>query len=444
MALLAVGTFNTKELFTIRFDPKQHTLDLVGTTKAIGGHSWLSTRRVAVQGDATHIYATCWTEPPSVAAYRILRSPQVSFELLNTAETASRSGYVTITSDPAHPHPVLYTVGGPTGEIIALDKETGGFDLQGRHHPMVIGRSGDKLGKGIVGRVQELDFVFGRCSEPGHTLAESQASSTDGQATQLDGSRGKNTMDFGGLRHGSHGVDLSPDGRVAFVPDIGRNCIWVYDVDPTTGALRLAHKCQAGRPNDGPRHTFCHPNGRIVYSLQEHSSYVDAYDLIQDAQGTRLEWREGVRIIPADESESLYWADEVRLSTESLTPAYLFASTRGLAKETKGWVAVFHLNPDGKFKTPDALCFWQTPTSGGWANAIEPAPQWMSGPEGDAETFQYAVLTDSEDGVVRMLRLVNPSSTSPNRSFAIEQVATLDLGNSPDGQLRQAATGVWI
>lgn len=480
MSLLAVGTFNTNELFTIRFDPEKESLELLNISEAKGNHSWLSTATlpkpgkngVAANAVPTHLYATCWTQPPSVAAYRIHRADagsNASFELLNTAETAARSGYVYVGFPERGRHPVLYTCGGPTGEVIGINADTGAFDLAGTKHDSIIAREAPLdgiTGAGSAGRIQEIDFVTGECSLPGKTLSQSReikrkavlanSSKSDESTatTKLDASGGKNAMDFGGLRHGSHGIDLSPDGSVCYVPDIGRNCIWTMNVDPDSGALSLGEKSMAPRSNDGPRHTLSHPDGRYIYSLQEHSSMVDVFELIKDAKGTRLEWRQGVKIIPQSDDESLYWADEVRLSCsvpnlDGEYPRYMFASTRGLASSTQGWVAVFQLDKSGlvvsqdrdaKSELGDALCLWQTPTSGGWANAIEPSPTLLCGNRGKV---QYAALTDSEVGQVRMLRLDVDDATRPNQ-HSVTEVATLCLGNDAHGRLREAATAVWI
>lgn len=56
----------------------------------------------------------------------------------------------------------------------------------------------------------------------------------------------------------------------------GRNCIFVYAV-AEDGSLTLTDKNIAPRPTDGPRHVWPHPNGRYVYSLQEHTSMVDVF-----------------------------------------------------------------------------------------------------------------------------------------------------------------------
>lgn len=51
--------------------------------------------------------------------------------------------------------------------------------------------------------------------------------------------------------------------------------MWCFDVDPATAQLTLVEKNIAPRSNDGPRHVWLHPNGKVLYSLQEHSCMVD-------------------------------------------------------------------------------------------------------------------------------------------------------------------------
>ena len=89
-------------------------------------------------------------------------------ELLNEVETAARSGYVCVSDCAA------YSAGGPSGEVYALEKD-GSF-----------GR-----------RLEQLSFV-------------------DEQAQRDSGS----VLDFGGLRHGAHSADLSPDGKLLYVADM--------------------------------------------------------------------------------------------------------------------------------------------------------------------------------------------------------------------------------
>jgi len=86
---------------------------------------------------------------------------------LNSVPIPSRSGYVTASNK------AVYSAAGPTGDVVLLDPSTGG----------------------LTEHVQEVSFV-------------------DGGQWKDDGS----VLDFGGLRHGAHGADLSPDGKALFVP----------------------------------------------------------------------------------------------------------------------------------------------------------------------------------------------------------------------------------
>lgn len=165
-------------------------MEVVAKSEATGAHSWLSlnasgptalvTQAVAdpvtvLQADKSVVYATAWTEPPGLAAYTISRptsSSPPSLSLINSVTTAARSGYCCNSSI------AVYSAGGPTGEVFAIDPKTGGFE-QG------------------ASELQKLDFV-------------------DKKGQQDDGG----VMDFGGLRHGAHSADLSPDGKLLYIADM--------------------------------------------------------------------------------------------------------------------------------------------------------------------------------------------------------------------------------
>lgn len=102
--------------------------------------------------------------------------------LLNRATTAARSGYVCVSLRGR-----VYSAGGPTGEVFSLDS-SGAFN------------EGPAL--------QELDCVQGRTGPVGGKL--------DKESVDDKG----NVMDFGGLRHGAHSADLSPDGKTLYVADM--------------------------------------------------------------------------------------------------------------------------------------------------------------------------------------------------------------------------------
>jgi carboxy-cis,cis-muconate cyclase len=380
-----VGTFNTPQLYTLRFTPpsasrpESGSLAIQHRSQAIGSHSWLHLSPRKANG-RRNLYATAWTEPPSVVAYAVKSSTEI--ELLGSAPTRSRSGYVTA-SDVA-----LYSAGGATGEVFSLDPDTGNIAVhcsKSANSRTSVNESSQPL--------QLLSFL-------------------DENAQRDDGSM----MDFGGLRHGAHSTDLSPDGGAIYIADIGRNCIWTYSIKQTTGELTLGEKHISPRPTDGPRHVWPHPSGNFVYCLQEHTSMVDVFSTSEG--GVKLKHEQGARIIPAEEVAGDYWADEVRTSfSNGESPKYLYASTRGLKEGKKGFLAVYQLTSEGKIDTsiaPHASCskkgahgdserelygglldLWETPTSGGWANAIQPGPT--------VDGIEYLALTDSEQGYVFVL-----------------------------------------
>lgn len=392
--LLLVGTFRSPEVYTLLFKPASRpgkddaSLTVAKKSPAVGGHSWL-----ALSGDKTRLYTTCWTDPPSVASYRI--RDDASVELLNQKPVRALSGYVAVTDR------YLYSAGGPTGEVFSLAPD------------------------GSIGELaQEVSFRRAEELEDGRR---------DGVA---HGS-------FGGLRHGSHSVDLSPDGKSLYVADIGHNCIWTYSVDEsgasssekttttttTSGPLTLGTKHISPRSHDGPRHTWPHPSGRVLYCVQEHSSMVDAFRVAAD--GVTLEHMHGFTILPEGQKCEDFWADEVRLSNlnSSNTPRYLYASTRGLESGTKGYVAAYELAADGSIAGP-AVDIFETRTSGGLANAIEPAPGPLVSDTGD----EFIALTDSEQGFVVILAF---------DGSRFREVASTRLVRD-GGEAATAATAVWL
>lgn len=160
---------------------------------------------------------------------------------------------------------------------------------------------------------------------------------------------------------------------------------------------------------------------------------VDVFSTTKGEAGTRLQHLQGVRIIPSDEHEREFWADEVRTSlSDGAKPKYLYASTRGLEEGKKGYVAVYALDEDGRIDTSSQsgaderyaglLDMYTTPTSGGWANAVQPGPT--------IDGVEYLALTDSEEGFVFVLSWDGKKIT---------EVARVNLG---DGE--GAATAVWL
>lgn len=76
-----------------------------------------------------------------------------------------------------------------------------------------------------------------------------------------------------------HWCGFSPDGRFAFVPDLGLDGVVIYAVDLDTPAI-TRHGFAASLPGGGPRHMRFSSDGRFIYLLNELSLAVTtfAYD----------------------------------------------------------------------------------------------------------------------------------------------------------------------
>ncbi|BEJ15827.1 hypothetical protein CspHIS471_0504320 [Cutaneotrichosporon sp. HIS471] len=365
---ILMGTFRSPYLYTITFDVLARKLNLRTINEASGGHNWLD-----VSPDGKTLYATVWGEPPKLTSYDIVHGGEyATTKVSRNVPSKFMSGYVCSNNK------AMYSACGPQVDTFLVDD------------------NGTLLEQPAV---QSFNLLHGQ-----------------------EKNKANGTMDFGGLRHGGHSADLSPDGTKLYVADIGRNCVWMYHVDRETGLLTEASKNIATRPHDGPRHAWPHPNGRIVYSLQEHSSYVDAFRLTDDS---KLEFIEGGCIIPDEKDHDKFWADEVRLSPMA---DVVFGSTRGLEKGTLGYVTAWNLRPDGTFASTEATHRFQTRTSGGWANAIAVCPNL--GPKGEV----FMTLTDSEEGFVQMLAYTS------DKGFEVVD----ELKLSTEQELVMCATTVWL
>lgn len=94
-------------------------------------------------------------------------------------------------------------------------------------------------------------------------------------------------------RYGSHSIDLSPATKQAFVPHVGRNSIYIYDVNPD-GTLAFTAEAPSFGNHDGPRHVVPSPDGQKLYVVTEHTSWVDVYATRRDG----LEHLQRLSVVP--------------------------------------------------------------------------------------------------------------------------------------------------
>ena len=77
----------------------------------------------------------------------------------------------------------------------------------------------------------------------------------------------------------AHEVVFSPDNRFLLVPNLGADRIFVYRFDAAHGTIVPNDPPSATvLPGSGPRHLVFHPNGRVVYVINELASSVTTFD----------------------------------------------------------------------------------------------------------------------------------------------------------------------
>ncbi|THH18830.1 hypothetical protein EW146_g2239 [Bondarzewia mesenterica] len=366
------GSFRSLSLFLLAFSPLHHTLDLVQRVDAFGPHQYL-----AVNQRRDRVYTTSWALPPSLSSWTVKRLDESpwSVEHLNTVPVTATSSYISL--PPPYKH--LYSAGGPTGEVHLVDESTGGF----------------------AERVQQFLFV-----------PEDELDAAD--KTRV------------ALRYGSHAVELSPHAR-AFVPVLGTNTINMYAVDRDSGQLTLLSENQSPRSGDGPRHVVVSLDGSVLYSVTEHTNFLDVY-AITDTSLTHIQSQS--LLSPSIRSDPhAYRGDTLRLipSTSSRpSPTHIFATTRGAKPGTHGWLCVLELDErtgllkevqrgtEGEGADEHVVQRWETPSSGGKANAIELLAK------ADSDEGVWIVLTDDDqteaNAGVRILEWDRPRALTSSRS----------------------------
>ncbi|KAF9256248.1 hypothetical protein L218DRAFT_1081450 [Marasmius fiardii PR-910] len=343
------GSFRSLSLYLLAFSPLNRSLCWRQTIDAFGPHQYL-----AIGPGKDRVYATSWAQPPTLSSWEIDRSDsdenawRVSH--LNNVPITATSSYISLPPPFTH----LYSVGGPTGEVHAVNSSHGGF--------------GDKL--------QQILFV------PEDELEDADKTSV-------------------ALQYGSHGVEFSAPLGLGFVPVLGTDSIEAFKSDSTTGLLTHVFSSPSPRGSDvhdGPRHVKIHPNGKILYSVTEHTNYLDSYRITPEG----LEYLSSHPIIPDNllSEESRFRGDTLLLSPSTLSPNSIWATTRGSNNSIPGWITVFKLDAEGKLGSADEIEWYETPTSGGKAHAIDLyRKSFVNGSEGNqaVDGAVWILLTDDSD-----------------------------------------------
>jgi 6-phosphogluconolactonase len=135
----------------------------------------------------------------------------------------------------------------------------------------------------------------------------------------------------------AHGIVVSPNNRFALVADLGLDEVLVYRLNAARAALTPNNPAYAKvAAGAGPRHLAFHPNGRLVYAINEIRSTVTAF-LYQPAAGALRELQT-VSTLPK------YFQGQNNTAEIAVHPSgrFLYGSNRGHDS-----IAVFAINASG-------------------------------------------------------------------------------------------------
>jgi 6-phosphogluconolactonase len=163
-----------------------------------------------------------------------------------------------------------------------------------------------------------------------------------------------------------HSIDLSPDGRHAYVDDLGLDEVLVYDYYPDKDRLLGPDNPPFVKfdPGAGPRHFAPHPSGKFAYVVAEMASTVTAFSV--DLNTGILNRLQTISTLPEDfKGEN----DDAEIQIHP-NGKFLYASNRGHDS-----IAVFAIDParGTLSKVDDVLTQGKIPRSFG----IDPTGKYL-------------------------------------------------------------------
>ncbi len=122
-----------------------------------------------------------------------------------------------------------------------------------------------------------------------------------------------------------HWVGTSPDNRFVFVPDLGADRVFVYELDAEQASLKLHSKIPVP-PGSGPRHMKFHTTGKYVYVLNELALTISVFEY--DAEKAEFKDIQLIKTLSeeAKAKEKQNTAAEIRVHPSG---KFVYSSNRG-------------------------------------------------------------------------------------------------------------------
>jgi 6-phosphogluconolactonase len=140
----------------------------------------------------------------------------------------------------------------------------------------------------------------------------------------------------------AHAVLFAPDNHFLLAADLGLDKIFIYQFDAARGTVTPNNPSSASvSPGSGPRHLTFHPNGRVLYVINELANSITAFHY--DAKNGSLDSFQNVPTLPEGFKGASY-AAEIAVNRAGTC---LYASNRGHDS-----IALFSIDGRNQMLTP--------------------------------------------------------------------------------------------
>lgn len=183
-----------------------------------------------------------------------------------------------------------------------------------------------------------------------------------------------------------HSVNLSPDERFLYVPDLGTDRINIFQIDYQNGKLLPANPAFVMmQPGAGPRHLAFHPDRPYAYVINELNSTITLIHWQKETGG--LDTLQSVPTLPAGFTETNLCSDI------HITPngQFLYGANRG-----HNSLAGYRINPENGTLT----LIGHTPTQGDFPRNFAIAPDGRFLYAANQNTDNILIFSIGEDGTL--------------------------------------------
>lgn len=315
------GGRETKGIYHARFDPETGRLSRATLAAEIGSPGFL-----ALHPDGRKLYAVGHiTDSPSVAGYTIESNGEL--RLINVSPVGDGAG-AHIAVHPSGRFLLTAQYGGSSIGLFPLD-------------------ANGRLGTAAITKHEGGSKVVPRRQDQPHP----------------------------------HWCGFSPDGRFAFVPDLGMDGIVIYRVDAAKPAV-TRHGFAASVPGGGPRHMRFSVDGGFIYLLNELSLSVTTFNYDAASGSATLSTTTPTLSEEVKAKEMFNSAAEILVHP---TGRFVYASNRG-----NDSVTAFRADPEtGRLEVIEV-----EPIRGAWPRNInlDPSGRWLLAAGADSNTISVLAV----------------------------------------------------